>query len=141
NTDAGCITVTELADTLVRDEAITFRLAHQIAAVTAQAVIRDARPLDRGYAAFRSAFTDIVGRTTTLDEAAFSRAVSAQNFIAVRDRFGGPASGQLTIALQGYRDELQEFMALAADNKQQQDLAQTALSDAFSNLTRNQTDQ
>ncbi|MGB3280464.1 MAG: argininosuccinate lyase, partial [Pseudorhodobacter sp.] len=39
NMDAACITITELADTLVRDDGLSFRQAHEIAAKTAKDVI------------------------------------------------------------------------------------------------------
>ena len=34
--DAACITITELADTLVREESLSFRQAHEIAAATSK---------------------------------------------------------------------------------------------------------
>src|SRR5690606_10360814 len=39
NIRRSCITVTELADTLVRDEGLSFRQAHEIAAHVARAVV------------------------------------------------------------------------------------------------------
>jgi argininosuccinate lyase len=64
NMDAACVTITELADTLVRDEGLSFRQAHEIAARTARAVIAEERPLGAGYAAFAAAFEAETGRAT-----------------------------------------------------------------------------
>ncbi|MFK7942081.1 MAG: argininosuccinate lyase, partial [Paracoccaceae bacterium] len=55
-TDAACITITELADTLVRNEGLSFRQAHEIAAKTAKRVIGEGAPLSAGYAAMCQAF-------------------------------------------------------------------------------------
>lgn len=104
--DAACVTITELADTLVRRENVSFRQAHNVAAVTAQTVIAAGQSLADGFEAFRDAFLDELGHAPGLTAHEFATAVSAENFVAVRDRFGGPAPGPMDIALQGYRDEI-----------------------------------
>ncbi len=103
-TEAACITITELADTLVRGEGLSFRQAHEIAARTAAAVIRDGTALGLGYAAFAAAFRDETGRDTTLDQAAFQTATAPETFVAVRDRPGGPAPVALDAAFASYRE-------------------------------------
>ena len=99
NSDAACITITELADTLVRDGGLTFRQAHEIAAATARAVIDFGQPLSEGYAGFCAAFLGMGHGAVPLDEAAFRAAVSPANFVARRDREGGPAPAALDPAL------------------------------------------
>ncbi len=107
NIQAGCITITELADTLVREEGLSFRRAHEIAAAVARAVVAAGGTLEAdGFPPFGRAFVETVGRPSGLDEAAFRRAVSAEHFVAVRDRFGGPAAPALEAALDGYRTAL-----------------------------------
>ncbi|MEM1273471.1 MAG: argininosuccinate lyase [Pseudomonadota bacterium] len=101
-TDAACITITELADTMVRTERLSFRQAHEIAAATARAVISRSSALRAGYPDFAAAFSDIAGRKTTLDEAGFQDAVDPRSFVARRDRYGGPAPQVLDDALSGY---------------------------------------
>ncbi|SMC55618.1 argininosuccinate lyase [Primorskyibacter flagellatus] len=101
-TDAACITITELADTLVRDEGLSFRQAHEIAATTARAVIAAGVPLGQGFDAFSDAFETAAGRAPVLDNAAFAHAVAPETFIARRDRPGGPAPAALNAALDGY---------------------------------------
>jgi argininosuccinate lyase len=108
NMDAACVTVTELADTLVRSEGLSFRQAHEVAAKTARDVIARAVPLADGFAAFQQAFMDETGREPGLDAVGFAVAVSAENFVAVRDRFGGPAPTALEDALDHYAYELGE---------------------------------
>ncbi len=114
NTDAACITITELADTLVRQDALSFRQAHDIAARTARAVIEAGVPLSEGAEAFATAFAEVTGRASALDEAAFREAVAPETFVARRDRTGGPAPAALAEALGIYRTEQ---AALAAAQK------------------------
>jgi len=140
NIDASCITVTELADTLVRDEGLSFRTAHEIAAATATAVIARGEPLEAGYISFQTSFAKVVGRATSLSEMAFAAAVSPEQFIALRDRFGGPAPAPLEAALTGYRADLQERQNLAAHDQAQRNQAEAELAAAFENLTHNETD-
>lgn len=104
-TDAACITITELADTLVRDENLTFRAAHEISSKTARAVIASDLPLGSGYSEFAAAFADETGRDTKLSEAAFAKATAAETFISRRDRIGGPARAPMDAALTTYRHE------------------------------------
>ncbi|MEP0942914.1 MAG: argininosuccinate lyase [Rhizobiaceae bacterium] len=106
NTDAACITITELADTLVRREKLSFRQAHEIAASTAHAVIKDAKPLGAGFWDCFAAFRAVVGREMKLTETQFATATSAENFVAVRDRPGGPALKALRAAMKTYRSDL-----------------------------------
>ena len=102
-TDAACITITELADTLVRNEGRTFRAAHEVASHTARAVIAAGQPLSSGFAAFAQAFRDETGRACDMTEATFAEATAPETFIARRDRPGGPAKPALVDALQKYR--------------------------------------
>lgn len=106
NADAACVTVTELADTLVRAEGLTFRQAHGVAAATARAVIADGAPLGRGFDAFRAAFRAEAGRDAALGAEDFAEAVAPETFVARRDRLGGPAPAALDEALARYREDL-----------------------------------
>lgn len=99
NTNAACITITELADTLVRDEKLSFRQAHEIAAATARAVIAKNVPLGSGFSEFSAVFRREIGRDTGLSEGTFELVTSAEYFIGVRDRIGGPAPEPLRLAL------------------------------------------
>jgi argininosuccinate lyase len=111
NLDKSCATITELADSLVRREGLSFRQAHEIAAHVAREVVAAKTSLSHGYAPFREAFNSIVGRDTKLDEAEFREFVSPEYFIAVRDRFGGPAPAALAAAIGRYRQRLAGFEA------------------------------
>lgn len=109
NTDAACITITELADTLVRDEGLTFRQAHEITATTAQAVIAAGLPLGGGFTAFAEAFRREAGRDTALSEDRFQTVTSAHHFVTVRNRPGGPAPAALEAAFRTYDADLEHM--------------------------------
>ncbi len=114
NLDRSCITITELADSLVRREALSFRQAHEIAADVARAVVAAEGALGTdGYGPFKQAFAAHAGRETMLDEAAFREIVSPEYFVSVRKRYGGPAEEPLNAAIAGYRDNLSAFQKQA----------------------------
>lgn len=134
NSDAACITITELADTLVRDEGVSFRQAHEVAATTARAVIARSVPLAQGYDAFAQAFQAAMGRATTLDAAAFAQAVDARSFVARRDRPGGPAPAALEAALSGYEGALSDAQENQGHRTARQAAAATQLARAFEDV-------
>ena len=106
NIRRSCITITELADSLVRREGLSFREGHEIAAAVAKAVVAMGGDLvSDGYAPFRAAFEQATGRVSTLDEATFAELVSPEYFVSVRTRFGGPAPEPLNAAIAGYRQD------------------------------------
>ncbi len=111
NADAASITITELADTLVRDEGLTFRQAHEIAAAVARYL--NSAPLSDGFQAFQSAFRTATDRDTVMDEVAFRTATSPETFIALRDRIGGPAPAALDAAFASYQCDLDDLCARA----------------------------
>ncbi len=107
NTEKSCITITELADTLVRTEGVSFRQAHHIAAQVSKQVLANNEPLAQGFEVFETVFQSAIGRRTTLLQTAYITAVSATNFVKIRDRFGGPAEKPMDDAIAGYQQELQ----------------------------------
>ena len=133
-TDAACITITELADTLVRDEGLTFRAAHEIAAQTAKAVIADGVPLRAGFVAFSRAFEAATARAPAMDEAAFKTAVAPEMFVARRDRLGGPAEPALTAALTHYAARAKAERDACATRQTRHKTAEQRLTAAFSKL-------
>lgn len=134
NAEAACVTITELADTLVRDEGLTFRQAHEIAAHTSRACIREQANLGEGYVAFVSAFKTATGHAPTLTEEAFREAVSMEGFVSRRDRFGGPAPAALSAAFDTYRTDLVDLMSRSTSRAIRRKNAQHALDTAFKAL-------
>jgi argininosuccinate lyase len=133
-TDAACITITELADTLVRSEGLSFRQAHEIAAATARAVIAEGATLKQGYAAFAHAFAAVTGRAPALTQDAFAAAVDARTFVTRRDRIGGPAPAALDAAFAGYADTLRTLTDAQAARRARRDDAARRRDAAFQDL-------
>ena len=105
--DESGITLAELADSLVRTEAISFRQAHDIASRLAR------RMIDRGmtlssmpFSAFQEIFAAAIGRPAQLSEADFRRFTTPEHFISMRTMFGGPAPTPLDASLRRYRTEI-----------------------------------
>ena len=134
NMDAACVTVTELADTLVRTEGLSFRQAHEVAAQTARAVIAAAQPLGAGHAAFAKAFHAETGRAPLLDPAAYAEAVSPARFVALRARYGGPAPEPMAAALAAYAEDAVALAAILSARRTRIDEAEAACDAAFAAL-------
>ncbi|UWQ18397.1 argininosuccinate lyase [Jannaschia sp. M317] len=132
--DAACVTITELADTLVRDEGLTFRAAHHVAAVTAKSVIARGVPLGEGFDAFRAAFADQAGREAAMDAATFAQTVAMETFVARRDRIGGPAPAALDAAFEGYAETLVDLRTRTDLRARRHARADQDLTRAFNDL-------
>ncbi len=108
NSDAACATITELADTLVRDEGLGFRRAHGIASATARTVVSRGAGLARGFDVFAEAFQSETGRATVLTPGMYATAVAPGTFVRRRDRPGGPAAAALDPAIEAYEGKARE---------------------------------
>jgi argininosuccinate lyase len=136
NIRRSCITITELADSLVRLEGLSFREAHEIAAATAKSVVAAKGSLtDDGYEPFLRAFEHLTGRKPAVDLAKFKEIVSPEHFVAVRGRFGGPAPEPMQAALASYRDKLAAFEADAKKAAEHEAAAAAELEEKFTALT------
>ncbi|MBL4916721.1 argininosuccinate lyase [Szabonella alba] len=135
NIDRSCITVTELADTLVRAEGLPFRIAHEIAADVARGVTARQTALSDGHDLFAAAFQHAVGRAPRLSAADYALAVSPRNFIAIRDRIGGPAPAAMDESLAVYRSALQALTDRAEAGARRIADAADLLAGAFAQLT------
>lgn len=135
NMDAACVTITELADTLVRSEGLSFRQAHEVASHTARAVVRAGVPLSAGFEAFATAFAAEAGRPPAMTTETFASAVSPAQFVAARTRFGGPAPAPMDAALAGYGKTLDTLRAALTARLTRIDGATAARDAAFARLT------
>jgi argininosuccinate lyase len=105
--DESCITATELADSLVRVEGLSFRHAHEVVSRLVRGMLeRGERFPTVPHTAFVEAFAAVVGRPPRLGEADLRRYTTPEHFVAVRTLPGGPAPGPLGASLTGYRTEL-----------------------------------
>ena len=85
----GWTTLTELADTLVRDHGLPFRTAHAISSR-----LMHEREKDPGVSLSHTlarVSADLIGVPLAYDEAAIAQILSARHFIEIRRTLGGPA--------------------------------------------------
>ena len=105
--ERSCATITELADSLVRTENLSFREAHEVASAVARAVIADGDTLGAlELGRFVAIFQERVGRAPAIAAADLRRFTSPEHFVEVRARFGGPAEASLIRSFGGYRERL-----------------------------------
>ena len=93
----GGTTLTELADTLVRDHGLAFRSAHGIAALLLKARTED--PAVSLAPALAKASQAILGHAIEYSEADLQRVMSPRHFVEVRTTWGGPAPSETTRAI------------------------------------------
>ena len=111
--DQSCITITEVADSLVREEGVSFRQAHEVASALARRMIARGETLAAvPMAAFEAAFAAAIGRAPGMREARFREIGTPEHFVAVRTMLGGPAAGALAAGFGRYRAELARVMAV-----------------------------
>ena len=102
----GGTTLTELADTLVRDHGLPFRSAHAISAALLKARTED--PLAPLATLLSKASTAVLGRALEYSEADLQRIMSPMHFVEVRKTFGGPAPIETSRAIDESRKLLRQ---------------------------------
>jgi len=100
----GGTTLTELADTLVRDHGLPFRSAHAIAAMLLKARTEDPQASLSG--ALGRASHAILGQALTYTEEQLQTIMSPRHFVQVRTTHGGPAPEETARALAVSREVL-----------------------------------
>jgi argininosuccinate lyase len=100
----GWTTLTELADTLVRDHGLAFRTAHGIASRLMHE--RDKDPSMSLSWILAKVSSDLLGAPLALDDATLGEILSARHFVEVRRTFGGPAPEETARAIDASRDQL-----------------------------------
>src|SRR5262249_50068325 len=85
----GWITVTELADTLTRDQGLPFKAAHRIASKLVDAA--STNPGQPPAALLRAVSKEVAGREIVYTDAQLADVLSPARFVQVRRTYGGPA--------------------------------------------------
>ncbi len=104
------LTVTELADTLVRREQISFREAHQLVSAMVKKSGKDDAP-EHMIALLHEIARAILGRELRTPEEELRQSLDAEHFVAVRNIDGGPAPGAV-------RKEIAAMERQLADDRQ-----------------------
>jgi argininosuccinate lyase len=100
----GWITVTELADTLTRDNGVPFRTSHTVASRFVAEAGR--RPTEPSTALLREITTAVVGRPIVYDDDRLAEVLSPEYFVKVRTTPGGPAPAETSRAIAASRERL-----------------------------------
>jgi argininosuccinate lyase len=103
----GGTTITELADTLVRDQGLPFGTAHKIAGRVVRA--RHDHPSAPVSMLLAGASADVLGAALHYDDATLEQVLSPRHFVETRKTLGGPAPERTIEAI------AQSRAALAAD--------------------------
>ncbi len=98
------ITVTELADTLVRDHGLSFKSAHSICARLIAA--KRANPQAPLAATLRDVAQAVIGKPIDYSEAQLAHILSPAHFVDVRKTRGGPAPSETLRAIAESREAL-----------------------------------
>ena len=93
----GLITVTELADTLVRERQIPFRSAHRIATTFVR--VKGSEPQISDAEALKKASEDVLGQAIAFRPEQLAEILSPRHFVEVRRTPGGPAPAETALAL------------------------------------------
>ena len=104
---AGFTTVTELADTLVREKELPFRTAHHIVSkMVQQAVKNGLDTADLSPNMLDSAAKQVTGKPLNLDPLLFKKALDPTEFVTLRASLGGAAPSATTAVLNNQATQL-----------------------------------
>ncbi|WP_425465043.1 argininosuccinate lyase [Paenibacillus sinopodophylli] len=117
---ASFATVTELADTLVREEGLSFRNAHKIVShLVSQAIQQNDLINDLSLQSLNEAAIHTIGLPLRLSEKQFKLALDPQHFVNVRKLCGGPSPGEMKRALKGQLHRLTTLEKWLSDKEAQ----------------------
>ncbi len=101
----GFMTATELADALVRQAGLPFRLAHKVVAVMVQAAVQANVPSSQlTLDLLQTSARQVLGHELPLDETQFAQALDPAHFVAVRAGIGGVAPAATAAVLDSLQD-------------------------------------
>ena len=96
------ITVTELADTIVRRENLPFSVAHKIVGMSVKAALENKSEIT--HEILQTAAQTVLDRELSLSEKDLQTTLSPENFVAIRTIYGGTAPEETRRALNVERD-------------------------------------
>lgn len=100
----GWITLTELADTLVRTEGLPFCTAHSVCSrLVSIASSNGSLPLNQALA---EASRQTIGRAICISEQELEEILSPENFVASRTHLGGPSSEPTRAAIEASKNRM-----------------------------------
>lgn len=129
------VTITELADSLVRTEGISFRAAHEICSLLVKDLLKRRLTLKMlEYQDFCRAFTEVTGRAPSVSHEDVLRFLDPLHFISVRNVHGGPGSEAIAHSLTSYKEKVCILKGRLNDLQSQVAEAEEELRSAVNNL-------
>ena len=117
--DASLATITELADSMVRYEKISFRQAHAVSHMIAKASIKKKIPLQEfSYGSYCRYFESEIGSAPRMKPQVFKKAADPKHFVDVRNLRGGPSRNAMLKSLKKYKQESEEMLAAIFEYKE-----------------------
>lgn len=95
------ITVTELADTIVRRENLPFRISHKIVGICVKTALEQGGEIT--HEILQNAAREVLGREIEMTEGELKETLSPENFVRVRTIYGGCAPEETRRALMAER--------------------------------------
>lgn len=125
---AGFTTVTELADTLVREENLPFRQAHSIVSgMVTYAMTHKLAPTDLTSEIMRQVSLEKIGKEVALSDESLKKALDPENFVAIRTVQGGTSAVATGAVLDGISAQIAQDRAQHEAYLQQLDIASARL--------------
>ena len=104
------LTATELADTLVRREGVSFRRAHQLVSSAVRAVGAEYSP-ERMVEQVQRLAPELLGHPLGTPTLELLRALDPENFVRIRSIVGGPAPSAVSAEIERARSEISQTNA------------------------------
>jgi argininosuccinate lyase len=96
------ITVTELADSIVRRENLPFRAAHKIVGMCVRTAVEQNGGIT--HEILQTASKEVLGREISMNEFELAETLSPENFVSIRTIYGGTAPEETRRALKVERE-------------------------------------
>ena len=125
---AGFTTVTELADTLVREANLPFRQAHSIVSgMVTYALTHKLAPTDLTSEIMKQVALDKIGQEIALSDESLKKAIDPENFVAIRTVQGGTSAEATDAVLDGISAQIAQDRAQYEGYLHQLDIADARL--------------
>ena len=112
-------TITELADSMVRHEKISFRQAHAVSHMIAKASIKKKIPLQEfSYGSYCRYFESEISSAPRMQPQDFNKAADPKNFVDVRNLRRGPSRNAMLKSLKKYKQESEEMLVVIFEYKE-----------------------
>ncbi|GIU81878.1 MAG: argininosuccinate lyase [Acidobacteria bacterium] len=128
------ITVTELADEIVRRENLSFRLAHEIVgkAVRKSLELNSTLTIE----ILQESAEETIGKKLSLDSDELERILSPEHFVEIRKVYGGPAPEEVENSLSAEMQEVEKDKQWLRDKKEKLSRARTKLEEEVDSILK-----